>query len=169
MTCQNCGNNEAEFHYNSNINGDIKALHLCSECASKLSGENQAIFPQVDYLHSILADLLGASRQKVSDARQCPLCHATENSIMRTGKVGCAQCYDTFIDLLTPYIKRIHGNTTHSGKAPSSAGPEIRLRREIERLRRELEAAVEAEEYENAAVLRDKIKKAEGGAPDETV
>lgn len=163
MVCQNCGSNEADFHFNSNINGDIKELHLCSECASKLGGGNQYLFPQADYLNTILSDLLGASHKKAESTRQCPLCGATEQSIISTGKVGCAQCYDTFMDMLGPYIKRIHGNAVHCGKVPSSAGPEIKLRRDIERLKQELDQAVAAEEYENAAVIRDKIRQLEGG------
>lgn len=163
MLCQNCGNYEADFHFNSNINGDIMELHLCSECASKLGAGSQYFFPQADYLNTILSDLLGASYKKAGDTKRCPLCGATEQNIVKTGKVGCARCYETFPDMLIPYIKRIHGNTTHCGKAPSSAGPEIKLRRDIERLKRELDAAVAAEEYENAAVLRDRIRELEGG------
>ena len=61
-----------------------------------------------------------------------------------------------------PYIKRIHGNTTHCRRLHRR--PEIKLRRDIERLKRELDAAVAAEEYENAAVLRDRIRELEGPA-----
>ena len=52
MLCQNCGNHEADFHFNSNINGDITELHLCSECASNWAPA--AVFiPQADYLNTI--------------------------------------------------------------------------------------------------------------------
>jgi protein arginine kinase activator len=134
MLCQNCGSNEAEYHYSSNINGEIRQLHLCKECTAKLGGSIPFMQPQFNFFNSFFTNLLGASSHKPSDTRQCPLCGATERSILNSGKVGCAQCYDTFSDMLVPFIKRIHGNTEHQGKAPSSAGPEIKRLREIESL-----------------------------------
>ncbi|NLO47965.1 MAG: hypothetical protein GX111_06565 [Clostridiales bacterium] len=162
MLCQNCGNNEAEYHYKTNINGEVRQLHLCKECAAKLSGGSPLKLPQVNFFNAFFTDLLGASRRNPSDSRQCPLCGATERSILSTGKVGCFQCYDTFCDMLTPFIKKIHGNAIHQGKAPSSAGPEIKRLREIESLKRELDSAVKTEDFERAVILRDKIRELEG-------
>jgi protein arginine kinase activator len=165
MLCQSCGKNEAEFHYHANINGELRQLHLCQECAAKLGGASPFKQPQANYFNTFLSDLLHASRKNTGDTRQCPLCGATERSIISTGKVGCAQCYETFSDMLAPYIKRIHGNPVHCGKVPASAGPEIRRRREIESLRHELDAAVKIEDFEKAVILRDKIKELEGSEP----
>lgn len=87
--------------------------------------------------------------------------------IAKTGKVGCAQCYETFFDDLLPSIRRIHGNTRHTGKLAGSAGKELRVVNELEQARQELHDAIEKQEFEKAAKLRDRIKELEGGASHE--
>ncbi len=164
MLCQNCGKHEAEYHYKSNVNGTVTEQHLCSECAKKL-GYSVPFFGHTDnFLGSLLSDFFGGSAIKTAaPGAVCPLCGSTAGDISRTGKVGCAQCYDTFSDMLLPYIRRIHGNTEHTGKIPSDAGAEIKTKRELVQLKEELKKAVEAQEFEKAAQLRDRIKELEGG------
>ena len=86
--------------------------------------------------------------------RVCPKCGMPESEVTRTGKVGCAACNETFADILQPYIHRIHGNTSHSGRKPSR-------NRELDDLREALEKAVAAQAFEEAATLRDRIKELE--------
>jgi protein arginine kinase activator len=166
MLCQNCGKHEAEYHYKSNVNGTVTEQHLCSECAKKL-GYSVPIFGGTDsFLGSFLSDFFGGSTglKTMAPGITCPLCGSSASDISRSGKVGCAQCYDTFSDMLTPYIKRIHGSTEHTGKIPSDAGAEIKSKRQLVQLREELKKAIENQEFEKAAELRDKIKELEGGA-----
>jgi protein arginine kinase activator len=98
---------------------------------------------------------------KLRPSQVCSLCGSTSEDIARTGRVGCAVCYETFSKVLSPYITRIHGNTSHSGRIPVGAGGKIRLRRKLDALKADLRRAVEAEEFERAAVLRDEIKQLE--------
>ena len=142
----------------------MKQLHLCSECASKLGSDNLLKSPPTDHFETFLSDFLGASRRQTSETKQCSLCGITERSILETGKVGCARCYETFSDMLAPYIKRIHSNTNHNGKAPVTAGPELKRKREIDTLKHQLDSAVEIEDFESAVIFRDKIKELEGGS-----
>ncbi|MFA5881294.1 MAG: UvrB/UvrC motif-containing protein, partial [Eubacteriales bacterium] len=72
--------------------------------------------------------------------------------------LGCPTCYDVFENKLDPVLRRIHGNPRHTGKIPKRTGGTIELRREIEELKRELQAAITSEEYEKAAEVRDKIR-----------
>jgi protein arginine kinase activator len=123
------------------------------------------IFGSADsFLGSFLSDFFGGSTglKVAAPGITCPLCGSTASDISRTGKVGCAQCYDTFADMLTPYIKRIHGNTEHTGKIPSDAGAEIKTKRQLVQLKEELKKAIENQEFEKAAELRDRIKDIEG-------
>ena len=160
MLCQNCGMHEAVYHYKTNFNGNVSEHHLCAACASKLgiqpyTGSSKSLFD------SMLTDWFGSAPRQ--ETVVCPFCGATERDIRRNGKVGCAHCYDTFASLLNPYIRQIHGNANHNGKAPVGAGDAIRTKRQLEALRRELNAAVEAQAYEKAAELRDRIRELEGG------
>lgn len=86
--------------------------------------------------------------------RRCPKCGTRESELTKTGKVGCAQCYKTFWDILQPYIQRIHGNSAHTGRKPSQ-------NRELDELRIALKKAVDVQDFERAAELRDKIKELE--------
>ena len=165
MLCQSCGKHEAVFHFKTNFNGNISEHHLCAECAAKTgmspySGSGNGFFG------SMLTDLFSTAPRRESSA-VCAFCGATERDIRRNGKVGCAHCYDTFAPLLDPYIRQIHGNAAHTGKAPSGAGDAIRLKRQLEALKKELNAAVEAQAYEKAAELRDQIRELEGGRQNE--
>ena len=173
MMCQNCGKNEAVFHYKSNINGEVTEQHLCSECASALGYDNMSVFKPHDFFGSMLSDIFGTSLPQPGSlvprgVLACPLCGSTARDIQNTGKVGCAQCYDVFSDLLTPYVRRIHGNARHSGKIPESAGHELKTKREIASLKSQLAEAIENQEFEKAAELRDSIKALEEGRDNES-
>ena len=83
---------------------------------------------------------------------------------MRSGKIGCADCYETFYDKLLPLLERLHGKTNHVGKIPNSfeeIAKEENTQNETEKLKAELDEAVKAQNYEKAAELRDRIKELE--------
>lgn len=92
--------------------------------------------------------------------RKCPTCGMTESELRRTGRVGCPDCYATFADILNPYVQKIHGATRHIGTAP--AAPEQPKADPVADLKAQLKAAVESEDYERAASLRDEIRRMEG-------
>ena len=76
----------------------------------------------------------------------------------KIGRLGCRECYKQFSDELVPILRRIHGNTVHNGKVPKRAGVELRITRQIQQLKSKLQKAVEVENFEEAARLRDRIK-----------
>ena len=156
MKCTNCGENSASFHYKSNVNGKVTELHLCADCAKELGYIGNT--PNTnDYFSSMLQGFFGQSPVLRTELR-CPLCGATARDIEKTGKVGCASCYSTFSELLDPYIRRIHGACEHNGKLPKSADVKHRARRELKKLQKELDEAVDRQDFERAVILRDKIK-----------
>lgn len=87
----------------------------------------------------------------------CPSCGMTLSEFSKKGKLGCDKCYDAFRPYLADVLKSIHGNAEHTGKISKNADAKIRLRREIDSLSKELEKAVAAQNFEEAASLRDKI------------
>lgn len=114
------------------------------------------------YINFTSPSVLWYSEPKPDQQKKCPLCGAAAYDIQKTGKAGCAKCYEVFADILDPYIKKIHGGATHQGRIPGGGTPEQKQEREAARLRQELKSAVEAEEYLKAAELRDKIRELEG-------
>ena len=82
----------------------------------------------------------------------------TYNDFKRTGKIGCSVCYKTFAARLEPFLRRIHGYSSHIGKIPRRAGGTLGLKQEIAALRQKIKEYINEEEYEQAAVLRDRIK-----------
>ena len=85
----------------------------------------------------------------------------TFDDIAKSGKVGCANCYDIFYDELLPSIQRIHGKTVHIGKLAKSAGSEVKMKSTLAKLKEELTTAIKEQEFEKAAKLRDQIKELE--------
>ncbi len=166
MLCQSCGKNEAVFHYKSSINGNVTEQHLCRDCAAALGAEGVSAVPQ-DFFGSMLTDIfapvLPGGGVKHGAAAVCPQCGSTARDIAGRGKIGCAKCWDVFSDMLLPHVRRIHGNVRHAGKIPGSAAAGLRTRHELEELKAQLKTAVDAQEYERAAVLRDRIKALEEG------
>jgi protein arginine kinase activator len=154
------------MHYRQVINGKSSEAHLCPSCAAEL-GYNTVFQwgpPNFGFgLDSFLSNMFGpVSAVGPAVSTTCPLCGATSGDISRTGRVGCAECYNVFSSMLSPFISRIHGNTSHTGRIPESIGGKIRYRKKIDSLRAKLQEAVEKQEFERAAELRDEIRKLEG-------
>ena len=167
MLCQNCNKEQASVHYKQVVNGAITEFHLCAHCAEEKGyGEIFNIAPSnLGFgLDSLLSHMMGG-RDSRRGTDSCPLCGATADDISRQGRVGCARCYEQFADMLIPYIRRIHGNTSHTGRIPESATDELKVKRQLDSLRGELQKAIELQEFERAAGLRDEIKELEGSQP----
>lgn len=161
MKCEKCGVNTATTHIKSIVNGVLKEIHLCPVCAAKQGYGDISNMNFAGMLASMFGDNLQISNGMKD--KKCPVCNQTFSQIAKSGKVGCAECYKTFKSELLPYIKRVHGSTVHIGKIPNSAPlivkPETPT---VEDLRLELNRLVAEEKYEQAAVIRDEIKRIEG-------
>lgn len=162
MLCQNCSKNVANTQVKSMINGEYKEYMLCSDCAKKLGymGTFGSFESGIDNFFGSLFGQIESNEPKIGLER-CNVCGASFDEIVKTGKVGCASCYQNFYEKLKPSIQRIHGNTHHIGKLSRSVGSEVRLKNEIDNLKKELNLAIKNQEFEEAAKLRDKIKELE--------
>ena len=159
MFCDKCKQNIATTHIKTVVGGVVKEYNLCEACAKE---NGYSHFPDGAF-SSILASMLGESaKSSFVETKICPSCKATFNSIAKSGKVGCSECYNTFKSELLPYIKRVHGSVAHNGKVPNivtiaNSEPE----NEVLNLRDTLNQLISEEKYEEAAIIRDKIRELE--------
>ena len=161
MLCQNCERNEATTHIKKVVNGETAETHLCADCAAHLGyGDFFSGFGlNLGEIFGSLSGALPAAGE--SKIVRCPKCGCSFEDIAREGKLGCAECYATFYDKLLPSLQRIHGRIQHSGKVSESAAEEVKNAGKLEQLREDMKAAVENEDFEQAAKLRDEIKELE--------
>lgn len=167
MKCQNCNHNEATTHIKKNVNGNVTEMHLCSDCAREL-GVMEEFSPESFFNDTFFGNFLGAgvpAMNILSGIDHCEYCGSTFNDIVKSGRVGCANCYSKFEDRLQPTITKMHGNAKHIGKnvtytEEKEAEPEIS---ELDKLKNDLKLAIKEQRFEDAAVLRDKINEMNEG------
>jgi protein arginine kinase activator len=171
MICQECNQRPATLHFTNFSNGEKAELHLCDICAHE-KGEmfitnNGPVFS----INSLLAGLLNIESAfhdpnqdafKQQPVLQCRQCSMTFPQFVKIGRFGCATCYETFREPLTPVLRRLHsGNFTHSGKIPKRIGGDIRIRKSVDDLKQSLKSLIYQEEFEKAAEIRDRIRELE--------
>jgi len=161
MVCEECGKRQATLHFTKIVNGEKTELHICESCAR----ERGELIPGTSSgfsIHNLLSGLLDFDPAGAkAPTLRCSHCGMTYAQFSKMGKFGCSQCYKHFADKLDPLLKRVHGNTAHVGKVPKRVGGQVRTKREIDRLKRELQAKIEREDFESAARIRDRIRELE--------
>lgn len=162
MLCEKCGIRNATMHIRTIVNGQLHEKHLCSLCAANGSYNSTNASNVTQILSSILNDdiLISAKQENT----RCSCCGSSFNDIIQSGKCGCAQCYTTFYEKLLPYFKRAqYGGINHGGKTIENAKNTLNKSDEsVNDLKNLLKQLVAEEKYEEAAVVRDKIKLLEG-------
>ena len=160
MLCEHCRKRNATTHITETINGVTKQLNLCSMCASEL---NYGGFLENMNIGSLLGSVFVPDIVSGREEKKCPLCRSTRSSITETGLAGCSECYRVFKNELLSPIEKIHGKVQHIGKRP----PDVKKEKTTEDIIREkeenLRTAIENQDFETAAVLRDEIKELKGG------
>lgn len=160
MLCDECGKRPAAVHITKVENGKKTDMHLCEQCAMQ---KNLLSLSTSFSVNDLLAGLLSSGgptsikADMVNDVK-CNVCGLSYSRFRETGRFGCGNCYKVFGERLNPLFKKVHGNTSHTGKIPNRAGGKIKVLREIEKLKQQLDEAVKNEEYEKAASIRDKIR-----------
>ncbi|MGD8319940.1 MAG: UvrB/UvrC motif-containing protein [Gemmatimonadota bacterium] len=163
MVCDNCGDDEAVVHLTQIVNNEMSTFHLCEKCAAEKGLETQpgpAHVPLTDFLAQMGEG--SKSGESVESGARCSFCGLTFGDFRETGRLGCPHCYATFEAPLRGLLRRIHGGTQHMGKVylpPDPSATEMEKR--LEGLRRKLERAVDAEDFERAARIRDEIRSME--------
>ncbi|MDQ3556006.1 MAG: UvrB/UvrC motif-containing protein [Gemmatimonadota bacterium] len=137
----------------------MSTFHLCDACAAA-----KGLEPGVQSGNAVLTDFLAQMGKGIGPmpaTGECPFCGTTLAELKRTGRLSCAECYEHFQQHLRGLLRKLHGGSQHAGKAyradPSELDPTIQLAD----LRRGLQLAVGAEDFERAASLRDQIRRME--------
>jgi protein arginine kinase activator len=161
VKCQVCGARPATVHLTDIVQAQKKELHLCEGCAEgqQLVQDKQLNLPAI--LQALLGQHVGPQTGELA-RRACPACGIRFMEFRAQGRLGCPHDYDVFRDGLEPLLRRIHRAVKHAGKAPRRGGAAGRGAELLE-LRRRLRAAVDAEEFEEAARIRDLLRKREAG------
>ncbi len=167
MLCDICNKKEATVHLTEIVNDQVTKLNLCEECAREKNAEMEEHFGLSELLAG-LTDMGTAVEPEVAISIKCPNCGMTYQNFRKLGRLGCSECYEAFKKELGPLLKRIHGSDRHVGKVPLKGGKTIRDTRTLQELKMQLEKAIQTEEFEEAAKLRDKIRDIENkGAKEE--
>lgn len=158
MVCDSCGQGEAVVHLTQVVDNQMTTSHLCEQCAAAKgldTVEGQPNFALTDFL----AQMGEAPEQDASLEATCGFCGLTAAAFRETGRLGCSHCYATFDSHLRGVLRRIHGGTQHVGKVYLPSDPTVFERaKRAEGLRGRLRRAVESEDFERAAELRDLIR-----------
>lgn len=188
MLCEQCKKREATVRYVEVVNGVKTEHNLCGHCAAQLDiGQFSAVFEGEMSLAKLLSGLLGIQDTEKRDKRLaevvCPTCKTTYEEFVEGSRFGCADCYSVFGPLLGENIRHLQGSEKHVGKRPGyvirakAAGEEavktdgiseddgkepihsLTNEEQIRLLQARLKDALRREDYEEAAVLRDEIRK----------
>nr|AFD03380.1 hypothetical protein [uncultured bacterium W5-51b] len=160
MDCENCHQRLAQIHLTQIVNDSVNTLHLCEECAAEKgvqTGAGVVKFPLGDFIASIgkgAASALPAD----ADAGHCKSCESTLQDFREAGRLGCPACYESFDNQLKDLLRKLHGSNQHVGEIYRFDSDEPGNGDQIIELRQQLHRAIEAENFELAAELRDRIR-----------
>ncbi|MQA88805.1 MAG: excinuclease ABC subunit B [Gemmatimonas sp.] len=158
MRCDSCGKSDAVIQLTQVENNEMRVLHLCASCAA-----DRGVETETQQVNEPLADFLAQIGKGAGEGPakgRCPACGLTASQLRQTGRLGCGVCYTHYDDHLRSLLRRLHGGSKHVGKMILPADPEDSDRTaRILSLRRSLQKAVDAEDFEHAASLRDELRR----------
>ena len=158
MLCDVCGERDAVVKVTQVGEHGKTLVQMCERCAADRNIETTVSLSK-NPLGEFLLDLQKQTSPSSADTAHCSFCHATLRDFRATGRLGCAGCYTAFEPSLRDLLRRVHGSSKHLGRRYES--PEIAMteeQTELHELRERLRRAIEAEQFELAAELRDRIK-----------
>ncbi|MCK5394013.1 MAG: UvrB/UvrC motif-containing protein [Candidatus Omnitrophica bacterium] len=158
MLCNICHKNKATVHLTEIINDKVVELHICQVCAQLKTEELSEQMNMSDFLGGLAGGIDG---HKEVYSLKCPSCGLLYGEFKKKGRLGCGECYSFFRKQLLPLLKKIHSSIRHVGKIPKAVDKKIVVKVTIKELKVSLSRAINLEEYEEAARLRDRIKELE--------
>lgn len=160
MLCERCHKKEASVFYEETVNGTSRSLSLCPSCAEEMqkTGElSMDTFFSLPY-EGLFGGLFGHTEVPRRTEKACPLCGSTLRQFAKDGKTGCPECYRTFKNELGDTVRSIHGSTKHIGRAPQKFKQLKDDENRLLTLKAQMKEAIEKENFELAAKLRDEIR-----------
>ena len=157
MQCCVCKEKPATVHLTQIVGDKMQKLDLCEECAKAKGINDPTSFAMADLMLG-----LGASQELDPSAAgaelKCARCGFSQADFKKSGRLGCPDCYKTFAEGLAGLLKTMHKGTRHIGKAPEALRASRENSDRLKSLQKKLAKAIEGEDYETAAGLRDEIK-----------
>lgn len=164
MTCDVCGENEAIVHVQQIMGGELYEFHMCGECARKKGVSTDQDGNMQFSLSQLLGGLVegeGEREEPPVPVTECPKCHTTLKEIQEGEIAGCPECYTAFRGQIDELLGEYADNINHRGRYPEKLRAYKTILVDKEALKKELNEAVDREEYETAAQLRDRIQEME--------
>lgn len=158
MKCHHC-DNQATVHLTQILNGQMHKMDLCESCAQAkgvTNPENLSI--------GGLMEKVDLEVDSTNPSMVCESCGTTHQDFKKGGRLGCDACYHVFRPILDPLLDGMHAGTKHLGKVPSGSESRIQFEQKFNQLNDQLKHAIETEDYEKAALVRDQLRDLEGKA-----
>ena len=157
MLCSICKEKEATVHL-TNIAGDkMQKVDLCDDCAKSKGMNDPTAFSLADQMFGLGA-ALEIEQAGGGAGLKCPGCGFTQADFKKAGRLGCPACYETFAEPMEGLLKTMHKGTQHVGKVPESLRQNRDVSDRLKVLEKKLSKAIDREDFEEAAILRDEIK-----------
>ena len=175
MKCNKCNINNANVYIEQQIGTEMKKMHLCNECAfasdmnfglsfmSEMPIDAQSLDQAFKHAHNFWFAPDSGSYGQPKHVLSCTACGYSFNRFKKSSLLGCAVCYDEFRRELAPVFAKLQPGSRHVGKVPKSLKEALQKDLELTELKTALKTAVDKEEYEEAAKIRDTIRELEGG------
>lgn len=162
MLCDFCKERESVISYTRIKDDGIEEVHLCEVCAEEKFKRDfkgyQNIIPQLENALKNIFQFTANSYNEEDDI-SCEYCGRSFRELKAKGTLGCPKCYDSFGDEIKKYLNALNINLKYRGKIPKNAESYLVYNRKLEDLKEKLDLAINLEEYEKAAEIRDEIKK----------
>lgn len=159
MNCEKCGKQVATVHLTEIVGNEKREVNLCPQCAAQ-QGITVPAPSGIEFLTGLIDQHMSKELAAMAGIK-CPECGHTLLAFRTQGRLGCPKDYEVFGKALKPLLERMHGSVEHVGKVPANASGEMRRLTELTHLHRELRRAVDQEDFERAAHLRDAIRQKE--------
>lgn len=156
MQCCICKEKPATVHLTQIVGDKMQKLDMCEDCAKAKGINDPTSFAMADLMLG-----LGAAQeveQAVGVELKCPRCGFSQADFKKSGRLGCPECYQTFAEGLAGLLKTMHKGTRHLGKAPEALRKSRESADRLKTLQKKLAKAIDTEDFELAAQLRDQIK-----------
>ncbi len=162
MLCNVCKQNEAKVHLTKIVGDKMQKVDLCEDCSKEKGVDDATQYSIVDALLGKATDEAVAQAEPEAAAEpgiRCPTCGYTQADFKKAGRFGCSDCYTTFGEGLQTMLKTMHKGIKHAGKVPAALQQSRAEAQKLKLLQKRLEKAVAEENFEEAAQLRDEIKR----------
>jgi protein arginine kinase activator len=166
MLCQRCHKNLATVRYAEVVDGNVSEQHLCADCMARQQADTATGFELSGSAPTPRLRHVAAVSDTTMPQRSCRACGVELQEVIRSGRVGCSVCYESFRDQLESVLRGMHVALRHRGKVPHRDDAREQKRADLQTKRALLRSALKTEDYEEAANLRDTIRSLEDSLRD---